>query len=292
MGTPLDSVGSLVHTQQIQTTRSGKIKKHRVNARLGTADRNFVVHSISGGKPQPSRTNPMTPFLKKAAEKALEDGNTRFDKAKLPIFSSLSPELREKVTHPLPKTDLTRVLTGDVPPHFIQGLGRMQVDPDDPTKLIPADGYKDVFVSSMGEYEKVGIFLQLPTSKENITLNDPVDIAEKLDLKDEDIAKVRRNGIWLIILHPGLKLAIPTQRKSEWNPYYVEGGATASGQREWVTPNIPIEKEARAGNIHIYKISPDRQTEEWKFWNGRLISASQRSVEIHIHITQTIKAKI
>lgn len=168
----------------------------------------------------------------------------------------------------------------------------MQKDPDDPSKLVPAEGYKDVFVSSVQELEKVGVFLRLPNEHKSKTYNKAVKIALKLDLKDEDLLKVKAHGIWLMTIHPGSKLAIPTKRKSEHNPHYLEGGVTASGQREWVTPNVVLEQEVLAGIIHIYKVSTNDETEEWKFWRGRLVTATERLSQIEKHVKKVVKSKI
>jgi len=183
---------------------------------------------------------------------------TLFAKAKPASIENLEAPKGVK-PQPFPKKSLTRLLTGDVKPEWIVGLGKMKED-----KVTPADGYKDCFVSSLEEYEKKGI------NFDSEQANDPVQMASKLDLMDSDVQKVKDHGAWLIEIHPSSKLAIPSDRKNEWNPGYVEGGYTGSGQQEWVTPNIGLDEEARAGMVKIFKMSPDGKTTEWKFFQGKM----------------------
>lgn len=198
--------------------------------------------------------------IKQATQESMARETSPFAKTKpSSVEHIVAPPSIDKVRL-FPKKSLTRLLTGDVKPEWITGLGRMESD-----KVTPAQGYKDVFVSNLEEYERKGIKFD-PRKK-----NDPVDMAEKLDLKGGDLDKIKNQGAWLIEIHPSSKLAVPTERKSEWNPEYIEGGYTKSEQREWVTPNVGLDEEARAGRVKIFKIDNKGQTVEWKFFQGKLL---------------------
>lgn len=197
--------------------------------------------------------------IRHSTAESMRRETTAFGKVKPAVVENLKPPPVIEKPQPFPKESLTRMLTGDVKPEWLVGLGRMKKD-----QVTPEEGYKDCFVSSLGEYQRKGI------NFEATELNNPVDMAEKLDLKPSDTDKIRQHGAWLIEIHPSFKLAIPTERKNEWNPEYVEGGYTGSGQQEWVTPNVGLDSEARAGRIKIYKLNPDGKTIEWKFFQGKL----------------------
>lgn len=197
--------------------------------------------------------------IQNATIESMAEDKTLFAKAKPASIKHLTPPVGAGHVRAFPKKSLTRLLTGDVKPEWIVGLGKMKTD-----KKTPEEGYKDCFVSSLEEYEKKGIHFN-PKK-----VNKPAEMAEKLDLKESDVEKIKKEGAWLLEIHPSSKLAIPTERKNEWNPEYAEGGFTVSGQQEWVTPNISIDAEARAGRIKIFKLSPEGKTVEWKFFQGKL----------------------
>lgn len=210
---------------------------------------------------------------KNAQNRAMEKGESCFAQAKSANQENLRDIRPAKEKQPFPKSSLTRMLTGDVKPEWLVGLGRMQAD-----KVTPADGYKDVFVSSLEEYERKGIHFD-----RNIA-NDPANMAEKLDLKGADLEKIQNHGAWLLQIHPGSNLAIPTKRESEWNPGYVEGGYTGSNQQEWVTPNIGLDENARAGLVKIYKMDTQGKTVEWKFFKGKLMPVDEWQKAIQKHV--------
>lgn len=208
--------------------------------------------------------------------KAMRVGESSFAPAKPANFENLQGIRRKK--QPFPKKSLTRMITGDIPPERFVGLGRMKED-----KVTPAEGYKDVFVSSLEEYEKKGIDFSSDSK------NDPANMAEKLDLKGDDLAKIKNQGAWLILIEPGSKLAIPTERKSEWNPGYVEGGYTGSEQQEWVTPNIGLDSAVRAREARIFKMGVDGKTVEWKFFQGKLMPQDEWRKEVDGHVSLAVK---
>jgi hypothetical protein len=197
--------------------------------------------------------------IQTATSESLLSGATAFAKAKSPSITNLQPPKDILEPKAVPKKWLTRLLTGNVKPEWIVGLGKMKAD-----KITPEEGYKDCFVSSLEEYEKKGIHF------DSHKINDPAEMAKRLDLLPSDIELIKKDGVWLILIYPGFKVAIPTDRKSEWNKEYVEGGYTQSGQQEWVIPNIATDYESRAKNIKIFKISPKGETVEWKFFMGTL----------------------
>lgn len=197
--------------------------------------------------------------IAQAIQEAMKKEKTVFGKAKLVANANLTPPSSVTKVQPFPKKSLTRLITGDVKPEWLVGLGRMKED-----KRTPQEGYKDVFVSSLEEYERKGIHFDPEQA------NDPVEMATKLDIKGTDFDKVKTHGAWLIEIHPSSKLAVPTERLNEWNPGYIEGGFTRSEQQEWVTPNVPLDQEIRAGNIKIFKIDNNGGTVEWKFFQGKL----------------------
>jgi len=198
--------------------------------------------------------------VREATEQSMQRGTAPFGQAKTNTRENIITPDSVKDAKVFPKKSLTRLLTGDVKPEWIVGLGRMQKD-----KITPEEGYKDVFVSNLEEYERKGIHFDPKKS------NNPVNMASKLDLKGDDLKKVEDNGAWLIEIHPSSKLATPSSRKSEWNPEYVEGGYTGSEQREWVTPNVGLDAEARAGRARIFKMDKEGKTLEWKFFQGKLL---------------------
>lgn len=206
---------------------------------------------------------------------AMQKGESCFAKAKPAKLEHLAGIRLPEKKQPYPKKSLTRMLTGDVPPQFLVGLGRMQAD-----KVTPFEGYKDVFVSSLEEYEKKGIFFD-PHSENNAK-----EMAKKLDLLDTDVKKIEQSGAWLIQIHPGSKLAIPTERKNEWNPGFIEGGYTGSDQQEWVTPNLGLDSEVRAGNIRIYKMDSNGKTQEWKFFQEKLMPLDEWKKTIESHVAK------
>lgn len=215
-------------------------------------------------------------LAKNALLKAMQSGQTCFAQAKPASKEHLKGIRQEK--QPFPKTSLTRMLTGDVKPEWLVGLGRMQSN-----KITPAEGYKDVFVSSLEEYEKKGIHFDFDSK------NDPVVMAEKLDLKKTDLKLIQNQGAWLLLIHPGSKLAIPTERKSEWNPEYVEGGYTGSDQQEWVTPNLGLDYAVRTGEIKIFKMDTEGNTVEWKFFQGKLMPVDEREKAIKEYVASVAK---
>ncbi len=198
--------------------------------------------------------------VREATEQSMQRGTAPFATAKTNSRENILIPDSIKDAKVFPKKSLTRLLTGDVKPEWIVGLGKMEKD-----NVTPAAGYKDVFVSNLEEYERKGINFD---PKKN---NNPVEMASKLDLKGDDLKKVETQGAWLIEIHPSSKLATPTSRKSEWNPEYVEGGYTKSEQREWVTPNVGLDAEVKAGRARIYKMDSKGNTVEWKFFQGKLL---------------------
>ena len=216
--------------------------------------------------------------IKAATGHSLVQEKGPFAKAKIATKENLQAPASEKDPKPFPKSSLTRLLTGDVKAEWLVGLGKMKAD-----KVTPAEGYKDVFASSMEAYQKKGI--QFDPKKSN----DPVEMAKKLDLKGDDLKKIEQNGAWLVEIHPGSKLAIPTERKSAWNPEYIEGGYTKSEQQEWVTPNVGLEKEMLAGNVRIYKMDTAGNTVEWKFFKGKLMPHEEWRKAIQTHASEVSK---
>ena len=198
--------------------------------------------------------------IREATEQSMQRGTAPFGQARTNSEENIIVPESVKEAKVFPKKSLTRLLTGDVKPEWIVGLGRMEKD-----NVTPLQGYKDVFVSNLEEYERKGIHFD-PNKN-----NNPALMASKLDLKGDDLKKVETEGAWLIEIHPGSKLAVPSDRKSDWNPEYVEGGYTGSEQREWVTPNIGLDAEARAGRVKIFKMDQDGKTVEWKFFKGKLL---------------------
>jgi hypothetical protein len=212
----------------------------------------------------------------------MSKGESCFQTAKPANVDNLVSSTRNKgEKQAFPKSSLTRMLSGDVKPEWIVGLGRMESD-----KSTPASGYKDVFVSSLEEYQKKGINFD-PTEA-----NDPGNMAEKLDLKDDDLQKIKQQGAWLILLNPGTKLAIPSQRKNEWNPGYVEGGYTGSNQQEWVTPNVALDGAMRAGQAKIFKMDSEGVTTEWKFFQGKLLPKDEWKKAIDNHVTKVSQTNL
>lgn len=211
--------------------------------------------------------------ITKHLESRLEKGKTRLGTSKPLRTSSLSPPVGVE-PKPFPEAWLVRILTGDVKSEWIKGTGKMKEskggpNPESPPRLSPAEGYGTVFVSDTKKYKERGLDLTPPKDEETEKTVDINNVIEALDLKDSDAEKVRQHGAWVMLIHPGIPLAIPTQRQSEWNPKYKEGGYTASGQQEWVALNIPVAKEALAGNIRIFKIDPkDGKMNEWKVFVG------------------------
>lgn len=201
----------------------------------------------------PQRRTAKNLAFSEIVDEALLTGKSPFNAVKLPKATKGSKPL-------WPQENLVRILTGDVKPEWLQGLGRINSD----GKF--SKEYKDVFCSSIEEYRKKDIDL-------THDLNQPPEIlALALDLKEEDLAKMKTHGAWMIEVHPGSLIAIPTRRKNEWNPEFIEGGLTKSGQREWVTPNRLLNDPK---NIKIYKIDPKGETIEWKFFQKKLMPIDQ-----------------
>lgn len=208
-------------------------------------------------------------------QEAMAKGESCFAKGAKPAkMENLGGIRPAKEKQPFPKSSLTRMISGDVRPEWLTGLGRMQAD-----KVTPAAGYKDVFVSSIEEYEKKGIHF------DPVGSNDAGTMAEKLDLKGDDLAKIQSEGAWLIQIHPGSKLAVPTERKNEWNPGYVEGGYTGSNQQEWVTPNVGLDQAVRSGQAKIFKIDNEGNTVQWKFFKGDLLPQDKWEKAIQDHVS-------
>ena len=197
--------------------------------------------------------------IRDATEQSMQRGTAPFASAKTNTKENIIVPESVKEAKVFPKKSLTRLLTGGVLPEWIVGLGMIEKD-----NITPKAGYKDVFVSNLEEYERKGIYFDKDKK------NNPTEMASKLDLKGTDLNKVIQHGAWLIQIHPSSKLAIPTERKSDYNPEYVEGGYTGSEQREWVTPNIGLDKEIKAGRAKIFKMDTEGKTVEWKFFQGKL----------------------
>lgn len=178
-----------------------------------------------------------------------------------------------------PDTPLVRILTGDIKPEWIMGLGKMTLSESGRKEY--ADGYKDTFVSCVSEYQKMGI--DISPGELNSTVFDFEKASRVLDLSPLDVAKIKDNGIWIIYINPGCRIATPTECQSEWNPHYEEGGKTKSGMREWVTPNVAIEEEARARNIQIFKVDKNGHSKEWRYSSisHRLVPRDQWEKEIN-----------
>lgn len=229
-------------------------------------EKNEVLKKVESGVYVPSKVlkkyNLEEKFksIREATEQSMQRGTAPFATAKTNSKENIIVPESVKEAKVFPKKSLTRLLTGDVEPSWIVGLGRMEKD-----NVTPMQGYKDVFVSNLEEYERKGIRFN-PKRK-----NNPTEMASKLDLKGEDLKKVEEKGAWLIQIHPSSKLAVPSARKNEWNPEYVEGGYTGSEQREWVTPNVGLDTEARAGRVKIFKMDTNGKTVEWKFFQGKLL---------------------
>lgn len=232
--------------------------------------------------------------VKSATEESLAAGKTRFGKAKL--------NTEENVKHPagdvprlFPAKSLTRLLTGDVKPEWLLGIGMMNSTPlRDDDKRIPEEqkhrhhivgekklapkvtewgDYTDVFVTNLEEYESKGIRFD-PSMKNNC-----VDMAEKLALSPTDLAKIKKDGAWLVLMDPSIPVAVPTERGGAANPGFIEGGYTADGNREWVSPNIPLDAEVRSGRIKIFKMDTAGNTVQWKFFKGTLYPDSPKSAD-------------
>ncbi len=229
--------------------------------------------------------------------KSIKDSTTQSMSGRDTLFAEAKPASRKNLKAPdsvnkpqaFPKSSLTRFLTGDTKPEWIAGIGvmaktnlteqqrtipeeqKMQHGIVGSEQLKPKDASewsdpKDCFVSSLEEYERAG----MPFNGNGA--NDPVLMGKGLHLDDYNQKKVEKDGAWLIEIHPSSKLAIPTERKHEkFNEGYVEGGYTSKGQQEWVTPNVPIEPEARANRAKIFKIDVQGGTVEWKFFQGKLL---------------------
>lgn len=208
--------------------------------------------------------------------KTMRAGIASFASAKPPAKPNLGGIRKVEDRVPFPKKSLTRMVSGEVKPEWLVGLGRMEKD-----GITPMQGYKDVFVSSLEEYEKAGIQFD-PDDLE--ALNNPQEMAEKLDLKDDDLTKIQENGAWIILIHPGSKLAIPTERQSELNPKYTEGGYTHSDQQEWVTPNIGLDEAVRSGQVRIFKVDLEGKKVEWKFFKGQLLPKDEFHKAINEHV--------
>lgn len=243
---------------------------------------NGVVVSAGGGESQKVRENGGRRYkysclsVDYSIEKTLAAGTKSFGSAKPVDAKHLNPKEISREKKAFPSSSLVRFLTGDVLPEWIQGLGRMKQGKHG--RLTPAQGYTDTFVTCLDEIKRMGGDFDPKGS------NNPMDLAEKLDLKSDDVDKIKGHGAWMILIHPGSLIAIPTKRKSEWNPEYVEGGYTKSGMQEWVTKNVPIEKEACAGNVQIFKMQPNGETEEWKFFKGKLMPISEREAVIDAYV--------
>lgn len=217
--------------------------------------------------------------------KKQESGEGHFEKSKLLKSEALHAPKEIAESSPFPQSPLVRVLTGDVPAEFLEGLGRWKNRENIPKELLPklpkhrarkAMG-KDVFVTAMDEIAKKTGKKFDPKEK-----NDPIELSKALDLGDAEVEKVKGHGLWLFQIHPGSKLAIPTGRLDDaGNKYYKEGGFTASGMQEWVTVNVRLEDEARRGNIKIYKINSEGTATEWRFFQGKLypIDELERAIE-------------
>ncbi len=202
--------------------------------------------------------------MKRRLSECLKQGSSSFG----PAFPPAAKYLKtwrdgSKDQTAWPSSWLTRLMTGDVPADQIKGLGKMEA-----TKwgCKPADGCKDVFVSSLKEYEKRGILFN-PNGN-----NDAIVFAEALNLSENIKRRMKVHGCWLLLIHPGTKVGIPTLRGGkDSNQYFEEGGYTADGLREWVIPNTPIFKAERAGEVRVYRINTDGKTVQYKAFKDKLL---------------------
>lgn len=232
--------------------------------------------------------------VKSATADSLKNKSSPFGSAKFNTSENVSNINPKESTRLFPEKSLTRLMTS-VPSEWLQGFGIMKKEElSEAEKQIPEEqkmahdivgsnkvkpsisqwgDYTDTFVSDLVEYEKKGIHFD-PSSK-----NDPLAMATKLALKEDDLQKIEKEGAWLLLISPGVSVAAPSGRLSEANPGYVEGGYTADGNREWVTPNKPLEPEMRAGRAKIFKMDSEGNTIEWKFFRGKLLPNSPKGAD-------------
>jgi hypothetical protein len=222
-------------------------------------------------------------------EQPLYHSNERGNRRPLVVSSSFGPSLplRSENLYPptpgepvrvLPNVFMTRFLSGDVRPEWIVGLGRF-----DTAHHRPAEGYKDVFVSDLVEYERVGIHWD-PKGR-----NDPVEFATKLSLSDELMGTIRRDGAWLLLVPAAGAALIPTDRHNPtYNAHYREGGFTQNGMQEWVTRNIEIAPGRKPDNVEVYRLLPGGETIRYIMFRGNLVPESQLSETIGEHMKTVV----
>lgn len=112
MGSVFDSTRKYGYTLEFEETRPKEEDPKTSPSSLDMLTKDLALFKSKKFK------SSKKPSYRSAFQSALGSGSTSFAQAVLPLLANISPKIRHKDINPLPKRELTRVLTGDVPPRI------------------------------------------------------------------------------------------------------------------------------------------------------------------------------